>query len=58
MPLDELGHLGEERVREVSDDHAQDVRALLHKLPRKDVGTVAELVDRRPHSPPCPFGYP
>ena len=56
MPLDQLGHLREERVGEVADHDAEDVGALLDELAGEHVGAVTELVDGRPDSPASSFG--
>ena len=47
LPLDRLRHFRVERIGQVADHHAQDVRPLLHELPGQDVRAVAQLLDRR-----------
>jgi hypothetical protein len=49
LRFDELAQLGEVRLRELRHHEPHHPRAALAQSPRRDVGSVAELVDRREH---------
>ena len=57
MSLDELGHLREEGVGEVSDHDAEDVGPLLNELTGQHIGPVTELLDGIAHTPARRLGH-
>ena len=50
--LDTVDEVGEERIVEVREHHAEHVRSLLHQAPRHCVGSIAEFVDGLQHRGP------